>query len=117
MLFHVEHPLLAGAGVDENSQCQRKVRFRREILYGLRLAIFKDLKIVFGQVGNEAALFFLHVKKELHDIDTRLESRGDFLVGVFILVVFVGLRFGCGLLVLLVGDHLNILSREHTGPN
>src|SRR5271165_802584 len=73
-LLDGQNSRLAGAGVDHDSQRQWLVGFCREILDGLRLAVFEHLKIVFGEVRNQHAVLVLHVEEQVYDVHFRLEG-------------------------------------------
>ena len=72
--LHVEDAHLAAAGIDQDAEGQRQIGFGLEILDGLRLAIFEDFEVVFGEVGDQRAVFVFDVEEELHDLDVDLES-------------------------------------------
>src|SRR5580700_6872867 len=78
--LHVEDALLAAAGINEDSERERQIRFRSEVLDGLRLAVFGDCEIVFGQVGNKHALLVFYVEEELHHINVDLQRLPGVLV-------------------------------------
>src|SRR5262249_21656058 len=69
LFLHIEDIGLTAAGVDQDAEGQRKVRFCSKILNRLRLSVFEDLKIVLGQIGDQSALLVLHVEKELNHVD------------------------------------------------
>ncbi len=71
-LLHVEHSRLAGTGVKQNAERQRQIRFSGKIFDGLRFAVLRNLKLVFGQVGDQPAFLVLDVEEQLHHIDIDL---------------------------------------------
>ncbi len=77
----VQHAGLAGAGIDHDAQGQRLVRFRREILDGLRLAVLEHLEIVFGEIGNQHAMLVLHIEEQVDNVHLGLEGLQRLLVG------------------------------------
>src|ERR1700733_15715337 len=82
-LFHVKHALLAPAGIDEDTERQRKIGFGLEVFDGLLFTVFKDVELLFGQIGNQGAVLVFDVEKELNDFDVDLESsRGVVLRGI-----------------------------------
>src|SRR5438132_10661609 len=68
LFVHSQHALLTAAGVDQNAESERQVRFRGEVLDGLRLSVFEDIEIALRQAGNQGTAFVLHVEKSLDDI-------------------------------------------------
>src|SRR3984957_5642483 len=72
-LLHVQHPQLASAGVDKYPQSQGQIRFRGEVLDGLLLAVFKNLKVVLGQVRNQCAMLVFNVEEKLDHVDPNLD--------------------------------------------
>ena len=73
-LFHFEHAQLAIAGIDENAEGQRQIGFGLEIFDGLGLAVLGDVKVVFGEVGDQRAMLVFDVEEELDDLDVDLEG-------------------------------------------
>ena len=75
-LFHVEDSELAAGGINENAKGERQIRFGGEVLDGLRLAVFEDLEIIFGQIGNQHAVLVFDVEEYSHHVDVDLQSLG-----------------------------------------
>ena len=85
-LLHVENSQLTAAGVDQDSERERQVGLGGKIFHGLRLAVFRDIKISFGKVRHECAVLVFDVKENLHDVDVHLQSFGGLLILVVGLV-------------------------------
>ena len=83
-LFHIEHARLAAAGVDQDAEGEREIGFGGEIFDGLGLAVFRHLEVVLRQAGDEAALFVLHIEKQLDDIDIDLERVHGLIFGLVV---------------------------------
>src|SRR3984885_6137000 len=66
--LHVEDVALAAAGGNHDFQRGREIRVGREILNGLRPAIFRHVEIIFGKVGDQSAVLVFDVKEKLHYI-------------------------------------------------
>src|ERR1700686_864477 len=62
-LFHIEHALLAAAGVDEHAQSQRQIRLRFEIFNYLRLTILFQVKVSLVQVRDQCAVLVFDVEE------------------------------------------------------
>src|ERR1039457_4931907 len=60
---------LAARNVDQEADGEGEIGFAREILDGLRLAVFEDGEILFGEVGDECALFVADGGQDADDID------------------------------------------------
>ena len=86
-LLHVEDSQLTAAGVDQNSERERQVRLGGKIFHGLRLAVFRDIKVSFGKVRHECAVLVFDVKENLHDVDVHLQSFGGLLILVVGLLI------------------------------
>ena len=56
-LLELEAVANAVAGVDQDRDAQRQIGLGRELLNHLRLLVFGDGKIVFSEIGDEAAFF------------------------------------------------------------
>ena len=70
------------AAVNQNAEGERLIGLCGEILDGLWLAIFKNLEIIFAEVGNQRAMFVLDVKKDVHHIHAFAEGGRLLLLGV-----------------------------------
>ncbi len=91
LLFHLEHALLAAAGIDQDAERQRQIGFGFKVLDGLRLAVFENVEIILGQAGNQGAALILHVEEELHDLDVDLQGLGSLVLGLVLRLVLGGL--------------------------
>ena len=40
----------------------------------MRLTVFGDLEVVFGQIGDERAVFVFHIEEKLHHVDAHLQG-------------------------------------------
>ena len=91
LFFHIDDVALAAAGINQNSECERKVRLGSEILNGLWFAVFLDVKVVLGQVGNERSVLVFYVEEKLHHIDVNFQGFGR-LLGIvgFLILGFLG---------------------------
>ncbi len=67
-------------------ESQGKIGFGGEIFDGLRFAVFQNLEIVFGQVGDQPPFLVLDVEKELDHVHIDLQ-RAHRLVAVFTLTL------------------------------
>ena len=79
-LLHVEHSELAAGGINEDAEGQRQIRFGGEVFDGLRLAVFEDLEVIFGEVGNERAVLVFDVEEESDHVDADFEGLGGRLL-------------------------------------
>ena len=55
--FLIEDAALAEAGVHEEAEGEREIRFLGEIGDGLRLAVLIEGEVVFGEIADEVAVF------------------------------------------------------------
>ena len=67
-----------------------------EILHGLRLAVFLDVEVVLGQVGNQRAVLVFYVEEKLHHIDVNFQGFGR-LLGIvgFLILGFLAAEADC----------------------
>ena len=77
--LHVDDVALATAGIDHHAQSQRQVGLGREVLDGLRLAVFVYLEVIFLEVGNQPAVLLLDVEEQLDHVDVNLKCGRRFL--------------------------------------
>ena len=96
LFLHVQHVFLASAGVDHDTQGEGQVRLCREVLDGLRFAVFVNLEIVFGEVGDQRAMLIFDIEEKLDHVDVDFEGLGRLLRIVGLLVA--------GPVVVLAGD-------------
>ena len=89
--LHVEDALLAAAGVDQDAERERQIRFGGEVLDGLRSAVLSDVEVTFGQVGDERALFVFDVEKQLHHVDINFQR----LLRLLVVAALVGASLTC----------------------
>src|ERR1019366_6588521 len=88
--FHVEDVQLAAAGVNQDPQCKRQVRFGSEVLDGLLLAVLEDVKVIFGHVRDQRAVLVFDIEEKLHHIDVYLQGLSGLLRVVGFLVLQTG---------------------------
>lgn len=65
--FFAENPALAHAGVDQQTEREREIRFAAEVLDGLRAPIFLQGEVIFAQVIDDLAVLVAHRGKHVHD--------------------------------------------------
>ena len=109
LFLHIEHILLAAAGINQYPERQGQVRVCGKILNHLRPAILEHIKIFLGQIGDQSTLLVLNVEEELHYIGASFE-RGNRLV----VVALMGLCPLGGFAVLFIRHHLHVLGRQQT---
>ena len=75
-LFARQHAALTGAGVHQNPHRQRRVRLPRKVSNLLWVVVFRQLEIVFGQVGNEMSMVVFDHGEDVDDAGRDLECLG-----------------------------------------
>src|ERR1035438_1487111 len=74
LLLDGQHALLAGTGVDEQTERQRLIGVGAEILDGLGLAVFEHVEVALHEAGDQQAVVVLHIKEDADHVDLRLEG-------------------------------------------
>ncbi len=70
---------MAQAGVHQKSEAQRQIGLVREIIDGLRTAVFVQLEIVFGQVWDDLAVLIANGGQHADGFDLDRNLRRRFL--------------------------------------
>jgi len=98
LFFHVEDASLAATGIEEDPESQGQIGLGLEIFDRLGLPILEKVEVVFGEVGNERAVFIFDVEEELDEFDVNLEG-ADRLILIFVIGGGIGMldvRVGIG---------------------
>ena len=67
-MFGIDQALLAGAGVHQQADSQRKVSLAREVLDLLFLAVFVDLKVALLEVADQRAALTADAGQDTHQV-------------------------------------------------
>src|SRR5580700_615397 len=70
---------LTAAGVNQQSQRERKVSVLRKILDGLRSAVFLQREIVFGKIADNFAMFVADGDRQGNHLDVNGDGSRGFL--------------------------------------
>ena len=62
----IEHPTLAQTRIHQQTQSEREVSFTGKITNVLRVAVFFQYEIVFGEVAFDFAMFVAHGYRHIH---------------------------------------------------
>ncbi len=65
---------LAAGRIDEDAKRKRQVRFGGKVFDGLRLSVFENREIVFGQVRNKRSVLVFDVEEESDQVDADFEG-------------------------------------------
>ncbi len=74
--FLIEDAALAHAGVDEEAESKRKIRFLGEIGDGLGLTVLLESEIILGKIADDAAVLVADGGEEIYGIDVNSDWGG-----------------------------------------
>src|SRR5579863_7393341 len=72
--LRVQNISLAQAGIDEQSESERKIGVLREIFDGLRAAVFLKSEIVLGQIADDLSLLVPYCDRQSDHFDINRHS-------------------------------------------
>src|ERR1039458_3983069 len=78
--LRVDNVALAAAGIHQQPEGQRQIRFAGEIADDLRPAVFLEDEVVLVEVGDDMAILIAHSREQIHHVDVRGEG-GALLAG------------------------------------